>query len=366
MAAGQSHGPPLDPVAGALAQVVSDFGPSVIYSPGRLRASLSDVLGAIGRQCRAEVDAVTVAAEEGVAAAISAEGAAPDDWAKAITGRGISPEMAAYAVAAWQGALLGSHAGGDSVVYRADDLQRTVRRPTRPGAGSAKVNHPDSAVAPPQSPIPEEVGDARATETPPTVVAPAASAVKTSTRSSPKSSVPSTSPPERRSLGLVALAAVMAPILVALAWLAFRYVDNGNGRPSPSQTEQGQVSTLPTDSASLSARQTVWDDAVPFAWSDLGCTRDKPPTSGVDATPCAFVLKVGVDGSVTDWRVTRVQLHGPGSVEIAGPDTIVYRNSHNGPYAATVTYWVEGGGYQSPSRWILEMKCNTAFPCGAQ
>lgn len=343
------------PVAAALAQVVDDFGPSVVYSPGRLRASLSDVLGAVGRQHRAEIDAVCVAAEEGVAAELSSGAPMSQHQLEVVSGRGISAEMAAFAVEAWRGAIRGP-----------EHIDRTMRRTPAPRAAAGPT--PDvrqTAAAPPvlggASPSARDGTDLAVKPAPRTVVAQEQPGVQRSPGATPPPDGAGITP-RGRSSGWLALAAVVIPIVVTLIWLALHHWSDG-AEPTANQTVVGKVSSLPRDPAVITAEQTVWREKAPYSWPDSGCVQDVHPPEGAKAAPCVFVLEPGVSGSVDDWELVRVELSGPGSVDIRDGRQIEYFNKNNGPYAAIVTYVVEGGGHQSTNRWIIDMSCNDAAPC---
>lgn len=97
-------------VAAALGAVVRDHGWLLAAHPSRLRGMLNDVLGADAEDCRALVDAVVVAAEEGIAARVREAG--PEGLSAVrseLVGRleewGMSSERAGWVVQAWGGLL---------------------------------------------------------------------------------------------------------------------------------------------------------------------------------------------------------------------------------------------------------------------
>lgn len=95
-------------VAQALAAVIRDHGWRVAAEPARLRAGLSDVLGASADEHKGLVDALVVSADEGTPAALAVAGREEaatiratqvgklEDW-------GLSPDRAAWVVDTWVG-----------------------------------------------------------------------------------------------------------------------------------------------------------------------------------------------------------------------------------------------------------------------
>ncbi|WP_028050066.1 PASTA domain-containing protein [Cellulomonas sp. URHD0024] len=94
----------------ALGRVVEEHGSRIAEQPLRVRALLSDALGAGARDERSAIDALVIAAEEGVAADLGrrrrGEGTATDDELLArLESRGLSSETATAAVSGWAIAL---------------------------------------------------------------------------------------------------------------------------------------------------------------------------------------------------------------------------------------------------------------------
>ena len=119
-------------VLGALAAVVRDHGGAVESNPARLRAMLSDVLGATADEHRGAVDALVIAAEEGVAQDVRSTGGAGvsaihadlvgrlEAWALARQTR------ARWTVDAWAGVA-------PETTTQAEPLPVTEAAPTRAG-----------------------------------------------------------------------------------------------------------------------------------------------------------------------------------------------------------------------------------------
>ncbi|SFC44585.1 hypothetical protein SAMN04487968_106218 [Nocardioides terrae] len=94
---------PEEPVVAALAAVIRDHGWPAAAQPSRLKAMLSDALGAQAAEHRAAMEALVVAAEEGVVEAIAAAGTALDEEAvdglrQRLEEWGLAPERAGWAV----------------------------------------------------------------------------------------------------------------------------------------------------------------------------------------------------------------------------------------------------------------------------
>ncbi len=129
-----------DPIDGALTEVVRDFGRLVGADPDRLRALLTDVLGEQSRPHRGAIDAVVLAAEEGVPALV--ERGDTDEVALArarLVAGGLAISTADAAIRAW-GTALAARPG-------------PVETPTPPAPSLPPT--PDAEPAPkPQSPPP--------------------------------------------------------------------------------------------------------------------------------------------------------------------------------------------------------------------
>jgi len=97
-------------VAAALAESVADVGRLATTDPFRVRALLSDTLGAGARANRAEIDAVVMAVEEGVPAALIGRrrgpgGATDVELLSRLEARGLDPAMSQFALGAWGAAM---------------------------------------------------------------------------------------------------------------------------------------------------------------------------------------------------------------------------------------------------------------------
>jgi hypothetical protein len=250
--------PGADVVRAALQQALEDYGRRLTEDPARLRAVLNDALGSGSADCRAAVDAVVLAAEQGVVAdLVSRRGGAPDAAADAGAtselGRwGLSSETAGWVVATWS----------------------TVLR----GATSVPADPPADTAAPATTAPP-----ALAETAPPPALAetaPPPDLAKTSPPPFPATALPAyvaaTSadlppgegePARRRPFGIHASRAVLVPIAVVVALLALasaglaggllRQGPSAHPQPrtpggSPSASAPGSPSPSPTPSRTAS------------------------------------------------------------------------------------------------------------------
>jgi hypothetical protein len=85
----------------ALRGVLRDHGWRLVADPDRLRATLSDVLGTDAPELRGYVDALVVAAEHGLPAAVEEPGVPATELMARLESWGLSAERAAWAVATW-------------------------------------------------------------------------------------------------------------------------------------------------------------------------------------------------------------------------------------------------------------------------
>lgn len=100
------------PVAAALIEAVADFGRQATTDPGRVRALLSDALGADGWAHRAEIDALVVAVEESVPSDLlgrlrGTSTVSDGELLSRLSGRGLDDRMGQFALGTW-GASLGA------------------------------------------------------------------------------------------------------------------------------------------------------------------------------------------------------------------------------------------------------------------
>lgn len=157
---GRVDGSAGDPTAAALAHVIQDYGRRAGESPARLKAMLNDSLAARAGDHRAAVDALVVAAEEGVPAALA--GMSADDTERAaalaqrLTGWGLSAEMAGWAISTWAAAL-GGAVSLPALPLTAASLPPTSLPPTSlPATSLPATSLPPTTVPPPRygGPVP--------------------------------------------------------------------------------------------------------------------------------------------------------------------------------------------------------------------
>lgn len=132
------------PVVEALTRALRDHGRLLAEHPERVRALLSDVLGAQARALRAEIDLVVVASEEDVPRQLLASGGARseatiDEAVRTLEARGLTTTAATFATIAWASAL--GVQLSDSLAAEADPISmgQTSTRPTSPGPTSTGV-----------------------------------------------------------------------------------------------------------------------------------------------------------------------------------------------------------------------------------
>ncbi|MFN8098782.1 MAG: hypothetical protein U0Q21_10920 [Dermatophilaceae bacterium] len=343
-----------DPVTRALARVVTDFGPTVVYSPARLRASLSDVLGSVGRLHRAQVDALEIAAEEQVASELDAGSAATAELEQRLIGRGLSPEMARYAVSAWRSALGGSTTPAEPVSAAPPapagfpsvggvQWEASGRHTNEAEVSEATVVRSARAVAPPKT---------VATEAAPAWAAYA---------DSPTEEVPTPVRPHRRR---AVVAGIVAGVLIPLGSVG-AYAYHQRSADTGGATDPSTWEWLPTDSKLLSIEPVTWEQSAPYGWTgSQGCSTEIPAPTGVSAFTCAMRLQVPISSASLNWRIADLWVDGPGTARVVDQHAIVYENPENGPYSATVSYRVVGYGVQAISTWTLDTACNAHFACG--
>ncbi len=92
-------------LAKALAQAVREVGRTLAKEPRRVQGMVSDVLGADSRTRRAEIDAVVLAAEEGVPEDLLADRITVDVALARLRARGLDAAVATFAVEVWRYAL---------------------------------------------------------------------------------------------------------------------------------------------------------------------------------------------------------------------------------------------------------------------
>lgn len=92
-------------VSRAVSDVLATFGPEVLGDARRVRACLTDDLGQQARPRRAEIGAVVIAVEEGVAEQLRSPTFDRATAVQALLARGLSSDVAAYAIDVWRHGL---------------------------------------------------------------------------------------------------------------------------------------------------------------------------------------------------------------------------------------------------------------------
>lgn len=369
----------------ALRGVLADHGRRVSEHPERVRALLSDALGAHSREWRADIDALVMAAEERVPATVTetAEGGRGTDDAalvRALTDRGLTTEMAGAAIDLWRSVLT-------------DVAQPTTRSgsSTRPG-----LPLPGGALEPA---APTEIpwgADPRGVppNTPPTPTGPPPTGP-------PSRPTPDTGPivgypdTSSRAPKVVTMGRGRAASIGAAA-VAAALVAGGVGArqlDSPPRTTAlvaatptVRTSTVTSTSTTLktvtvtkppkTVTSTVVVDPTKLKASSLsgntltyvafvgskGCNR-KPPKKGTYYSACSTWDYVEAKGTVKSWKITSAKVLSGGGTASGEGKKLNYYYTHNGPYTAKVRYVIEGSGYRSTATYTFRVQCNPYFPC---
>ncbi|WP_107764280.1 hypothetical protein [Nocardioides terrigena] len=151
-------------VIAALAAVVQDHGWRIVSSPPRLRASLSDLLGARADDHQPAIDALVVSAEEGVPQDVRAAGrpglaSVRPDLEERLREWGMSDGRAAWAVQSWIELLPVTTAPHPDRALPSDQALHPTPAPTE-----GHVDGPSSPAPSPAAPVLAPIG--RATKDP--------------------------------------------------------------------------------------------------------------------------------------------------------------------------------------------------------
>ena len=152
-----------DQMQDALARMVRDFGPTVSEDPARVRSVLSDLLGDGSIALRGEIDAVVLAAEAGVPAALAEAGTGAvlssddtDALVDRVKDRGATPERAGLAVKLWSSSLGASVPATELPAGMAPATEMPGGAPATdlPEAGAPVTELPDGGFRPPVGVLP--------------------------------------------------------------------------------------------------------------------------------------------------------------------------------------------------------------------
>ncbi len=179
---------------GALSEVLHDHGWALSGEPARLRAALSDVLGAGSDEHRGAVDAVVLAAEEGLPAELAERGSGEElrrELVEALVEWGLAETQAQRAIAAW------AECAPPPPEVTAPPPEAVVETQLPPSVASDPAPRPDSA-----------------TELPPTTMPPA-DQVETEAETEPATEAETSPQPEQTRLPPAPAAVVAATALPA-------------------------------------------------------------------------------------------------------------------------------------------------------
>lgn len=342
-----------DPIAVALVRIAEELGPGVMESPQRLRAALSDVLGPSARAQRASVDAICLAAEDGVSrdlASARAAGLLSDDTisalARRLVGRGLSQEMATRTVRDLAGAQSSSSSSGSS---------SAVVEQTRLAGGLSNT--------PADEPRPVHVGGAP---------------------------IPSPGPPAPtpgRGGRLAVVAALLAMLGVAIAGVV--YGASHQGASTPGAPATWTITSTATTTQRVTVTRSVTTTATRRVTVSGGVTFDEshfratdyastfapkvgPAGAGMcvyhnvghrSGNPCYYYFYAENFGS-GDLRVRSARLvKGAGATWVAD-NNVYYQVTRNGPATVVIAVTVDRGGYRSTADLTLTIRCNRYFRCG--
>ncbi len=411
--------------ADALHRAVRDLGRRVGENPDRVRAVLSDALGAAAREHRSEIDALALASEEGIPATLvgreeslltESDLALDDNRLRGrLVERGLSAGAADYAIGAWAAAL-----GSISSLSITGGLTSAVA-----GAGTGSVSDPATEL-PDEPRAVDEAGAAGsilgfsvADETPPRhrqvvplgrrVVAGAAAGVlaivagagwfstagdgptRSTLTDSALGSVASTT--TTVSTGAVSTTAPTAPTTKSPAKTKAPTKAPSTSKPSPARSSsstsprksssstsprkssssssprRSSSSTSPRSSSSSTAPKTLVAKNTSAAWTpkyyETGvnqCVDFVPPHAAGNI--CEAALNVVKSGTVTTWSISGASsVNGHGSVRISGRQ-IMYAPHHNGAFTDTVRYRLSGSGVTSNWATIsVTVYCNQDMGC---
>lgn len=393
----------------ALRGVLADHGRRVSEHPERVRALLSDALGARSREWRADIDALVMAAEERVPATVTdtAEGGRGTDDAalvRALTDRGLTAETAIAAIDLWRSVLTDA-AQPTTRSRTASAWDRPTAAPSaRPRATPTAAPPAASTAAPAHAAHSGSSGrpglplgalePAAPTELPwdldPRPLPPTGPSAPTGPPTPTSTAGPflATSAPKvitmgrGRAVGIGAAAVVAA--LVA-GGVGARQLDSPPRTTAlvaatPTvQTSTVTSTTLTTVTVTKPPRtvtSTVVVDptklkAISLSGNTLtyvafvgskGCNR-KPPKKGTSYSACSTWDYVEAKGTVKSWKITSATVLSGGGTASGEGKKLNYYYTHNGPYTAKVRYVIEGSGYRSTATYTFRVQCNPYFPC---
>lgn len=354
-----------DGFAKALQGVLADHGRRVTENPARVRALLSDAMGAQARERRGEIDALVLATEEQVPATITDTGTSNDVDAmvRALEARGLTAEMAMFAVHAWRDALVAGPAPSS------DGTDTSWSRPGgsphgRPGLEPLGETEIPLDAPPPGRAVPTAVST---TTTPPLASGPRLISMPRGR----VAAIGALSLAGAFALG-VAGARTLEPAEPALAAAA------ATTTPTTTQTVTNTTTTTttvtkapktvtrtvvvnPTKLRALSDTVTI---TTYISWSGSKSCSLKRPAKPTAVYPCYNWFPAQASGSVKSWKVVAAKVvSGSGTASVDGKK-VNFNYTHNGPYTSKIRFVIEGGGVQSTATLTVHVSCNRNFGCG--
>ena len=411
--------------AEALQRAVRDLGRRVGESPDRVRAVLSDALGAAAREHRSEIDALALASEEGIPSTLigreesmltESDVALDDGRLRArLVERGLSDGAADYAIGVWAAALgsvttlsatggLTSAVSGPSVGSVSDPATELPPDGAADGAvddaGDAGgiLGFPVSADQPARHrqvvPLGRRVmaGSAAAVLA---VVAGAVwfstvgdgtdrttltdSALRSPSGTTTSGATTATTGAATKVPPVTATASTKAPTKPPTkAPAAHTSTSTPPKRTSSSTPPKRTSSSTPPKSSSTTKKSVAPPPPAPktlragntsAAWTPkfyedgIGQCVDFVPPNAADNL-CQAKINVVKSGTVTTWSIANASsLSGHGSVSISGHQ-ILYTPHHNGYFTDTIRYRLTGSGVTSNWATIaITVYCNEQMGC---
>ena len=411
--------------AEALQRAVRDLGRRVGESPDRVRAVLSDALGAAAREHRSEIDALALASEEGIPSTLigreesmltESDVALDDGRLRArLVERGLSDGAADYAIGVWAAALgsvttlsatggLTSAVSGPSVGSVSDPATELPHEGAADGAvddaGDAGgiLGFPVSADQPARHRQVVPLGRRVMAGSAAAVLAVVAGAVWFSTVGDGTDRTTLTDSALRSPSGTTTSGATTAttgaatkvPPVTATATTkaptkpptkapaAHTSTSTPPKRTSSSTPPKRTSSSTPPKSSSTTSKSVAPPPPAPktlragntsAAWTPkfyedgIGQCVDFVPPNAADNL-CQAKINVVKSGTVTTWSIANASsVSGHGSVSISGHQ-ILYTPHHNGYFTDTIRYRLTGSGVTSNWATIaITVYCNEQMGC---
>jgi hypothetical protein len=285
----------------ALAIVVRDRGIGIAEDPARLRGMLNDVLAADARVNRAAVDALVIAAEEGIPRDLAST-TVPDPavLSARLAGRGVGPELAHQTLQAWVVAAQGGRTAPAPIPPTELPATKLPPPPGPPGAAMPLAAAVGATVLPPtggdtfESTSPS-ADDAHA----PTAAQPIAPVVVPPPPPAPAGADGGEGGLPRRTL-IALVAAVVAAIALIGGFLLF----SGGGDDGSALADATTTTTPPSTTSTTEPGEVPLDVLAPAAGTEVSARETE--LSGT-TEPGASVTVGGVAATVDaagNWKHT--------------------------------------------------------------